>query len=393
MNKRSDKTSDSRFRVGGQISCYLRGTRWWAEFYAQGRQQRVPLKTRSKKEARIRAARLDGQIIAGTFQPAQPDATVAEIIEAYLEKSVTEDLAASTIKRYKPELERLGQFFASEGVTNIRGVTLALVEKYRAVRKPQVAAATLYHESVLCKQLLNYAHDRNHITTHPLKKLKLKRPRQTPAPTYTLDEVDRIIGENDTYADLFELLAFCGLRIGEARWLTWLDIEIDEDGAGGMLHVRAKPGEWKPKDGDDRVVPLHPRVARMLARRPRRHRFVFTAMPSAAYPKGGHQISDRHALVSLKRILKRLDIMDNTIHGFRHFFVSFCANNGVEPFKLMAWVGHSDLSIVLRYYSLGDADSRRAMSGVPFGPSPDGGSAAEAKQVQIKHNSNARKAG
>jgi hypothetical protein len=82
--------------------------------------------------------------------------------------------------------------------------------------------------------------------------------------------------------------------------------------AGGVIHVRAKPGVWKPKDGDDRSIPLHPRVPRMLGRRPRKHRFVFTAKASQAYPAGDHQLSDRHVLTSLKRILKRLELPATT---------------------------------------------------------------------------------
>ena len=134
------------------------------------------------------------------------------------------------------------------------------------------------------------------------------------------------------------------------------------------------------------MIPLHPRVAGMLSRQPRKHRFVFTAKPSSKYPKGDHQISDRRVLTSLKRVLTQLNIMDNTVHGFRHFFVSFCANNGVEPFKLIQWTGHADLTTVLRYYSLTDAESRRAMSTVPF-DGDDAGLGAEVKQVQNKHNS------
>lgn len=190
-------------------------------------------------------------------------------------------------------------------------------------------------------------------------------------------------------ADLFGLTAFTGLRIGEATWLTWKDVHLDHVGSGGRLHVRAKAEEWRPKDGDDRVVPLHPRVARMLIRRPRKHRFVFTAAPGPAYPRGGHQISDRHVLVSLKRILKRLKIADNTVHGFRHFFVSFCANHGVEPFKLVQWTGHSDLATVMKYYSLSDAESRQAMTGVPFDGTTDGAEKkvqAGGQQAQNKHN-------
>lgn len=38
---------------------------------------------------------------------------------------------------------------------------------------------TLYHETVLCKQLINFAFDRGFITSNPQKKLKINRPKQS----------------------------------------------------------------------------------------------------------------------------------------------------------------------------------------------------------------------
>ena len=54
------------------------------------------------------------------------------------------------------------------------------------------------------------------------------------------------------------------------------------------------------------------------------------------------------------------------LHTFRHFFASFCANNGVEMAKLMKWMGHASVEMVMRYYTLGEDESRQAMLAVPF---------------------------
>jgi len=52
---------------------------------------------------------------------------------------------------------------------------------------------------------------------------------------------------------------------------------------------------------------------------------------------------------------------------------------GVEPFQPAAWVGHSDLKRVMRYYRLGADASRAAMERAPFGdtPAPEAFSVAE----------------
>jgi integrase len=392
MRERNKTSPSDRFKPGERVTCFRRGEWWWCEYYLNRKQKRQPLKTTSKKEARRRAIRLEASLLDGSYRQAPPNKTVAEVIELHERHLKTEDRAPGTIKRYIPESARWRTFLEDNGVTRINDVGIAIVEKYRAQRKAEVAPTTLYHETILIKQVVNFAFERGFLDSNPLKKLKLKRPRPAPQPTFTLDQVNRIIAAGGIFADVFEFAAFTGARVGEIRWLTWDDVELDVDGKGGFIHVRAKPGEWKPKDGDDRKTPLHPRVAAILVRRPRDHRFVFTARPSKRYRHGGHQISDRHVLASLKRVLKRLGIARGTVHAFRRFFISFCANNGVEPFQLMRWVGHSDISMVLRYYNLGDDESLRAMAGVPFcgpGDAPE----TDPKQGQNKDNRNVRKAG
>jgi hypothetical protein len=55
---------------------------------------------------------------------------------------------------------------------------------------------------------------------NPLKLLKIKWPRPTEQHCFTLEQVEAIVCEGGAYADLYELAASTGLRIGEIRWLT-----------------------------------------------------------------------------------------------------------------------------------------------------------------------------
>ncbi|MHC4091664.1 MAG: tyrosine-type recombinase/integrase [Planctomycetota bacterium] len=391
-NNRRNEQPD-RFRVGDRAICYRRGRWWWMECYLGRRQRRQALETTSKKEARRRATLIEASMLNGSYRQAPPAKTVAEVVRLHGENLATGDRASGTVKRYTPVYQRWLSHLEKLGIKLITEVDLQAVEDYRSARRRQVAPATLHFESVLLLQLMNFAFDREFLVVNPLRKLKLKRPRTAKQPTFTLQEVERIIAAAGRYAAVYEVLAFAGLRVGEVRWLTWDDVELDEDGQGGFLYVRAKPGEWRPKDGDDRRVPVHPRVGKLLGSLPRRHRFVFTAAPSKRYPGGDHQVSDRHALAKLKQVIEQLGIPAGNLHAFRRFFISFAANNGVEPFKVMEWVGHSDIGTVLRYYSLGEDESRRAMAAVPFGDADETCANAGRKQAQIEHNSDAQRAG
>src|SRR5207253_1822116 len=135
----------------------------------------------------------------------------------------------------------------------------------------------------------------------------------------------------------------------------WEDVDFDR----GVVYVRAKEG-WRPKTGDERAVPMTPRVRAMLQALPRPHRWVFTAAPSKRYPKGGHQVSARHLLVSLKRVLKKLGLRGH-LHTFRHAFISFALTQGIAEAIVREWVGHVDSEILKLYTHVHDSVSQAAM--------------------------------
>jgi integrase len=113
---------------------------------------------------------------------------------------------------------------------------------------------------------------------------------------------------------------------------------------------------------------MHERVRRLLETLPRDGRWVLTGRSCAQYPEGGQQISERRALRALKIAAGKAGVPEEKrkLHTFRHFFASFCANNGVEMAKLMKWLGHSNTEMLMRYYTLGEDESRAAMASVPF---------------------------
>ena len=131
--------------------------------------------------------------------------------------------------------------------------------------------------------------------------------------------------------------------LGEAQWLAWSDVDFKAN----VVHVRAKDG-WKPKTGDERAVPMSPKLIMRLRRLPRRGKWVLTAKATKKYPQEGRQISERRALTALKRVLSQLGI-DGKLHSFRHSFISRCLTKGIEEAVLRSWVGHVDPSIMRVY--------------------------------------------
>ena len=50
-----------------------------------------------------------------------------------------------------------------------------------------------------------------------------------------------------------------------------------------------------------------------------------------------------------------------TLHNFRRYSISQCADCGIDMACVMEWVGHDEMKMVLHYYRLRDEHAKNAM--------------------------------
>lgn len=86
-----------------------------------------------------------------------------------------------------------------------------------------------------------------------------------------------------------------------------------------------------------------------------------TAAPSATYPRGDHQVSERRLLGVLKRRLNGLGLPGH-LHTFRHVFVSRALTAGVPEAIVREWVGHVDRDVLKPYTHIASSASQAAMA-------------------------------
>ncbi|MEK6262345.1 MAG: site-specific integrase [Planctomycetota bacterium] len=93
----------------------------------------------------------------------------------------------------------------------------------------------------------------------------------------------------------------------------------------------------------------------------RHGRWVFVAAPTARHPEAGRQISERHALLVLKHVLKRLKL-NGHLHTFRHTYISQALSAGVPEAIVRGWVGHVDPEVIRLYTHISDEVSKSYVS-------------------------------
>ncbi|MEX0702933.1 MAG: site-specific integrase [Planctomycetales bacterium] len=343
--------------IGEIVSIFRRGAKWYANFQLGGKQRRKSLKTASKKEARRRALLLEAEILEGRYQHLAQPPTIRKVIDAYLKYARTEGRTKRTVEKYEHVFELARSVAEELGKTNILQIDQQFIDEYRhrrvaAGRRPK----TVYNETMLIRQLVNFALTRKMIGTDPLAGIKLKEPKPRPQPCWSPEEVAQILATaKEPQRSAFVILAETGMRIGELQWLTWGDVDFERN----LLHVREKDG-WKPKTGDQRAVPMSPALRTALERLPRRGPWVVTAAASAKYADGDGQISERRLLRSLKRVLTKLGLKGH-LHTFRHSFISRALLAGIPEAVVREWVGHVDRDILKLYTHVANRDSQSAM--------------------------------
>ena len=368
MTDRNPERNGQRYeQVGEIVSIFNRSNIWWANWQQNGRQTRKSLRTKSKKEARLRAARLEVEILNGRDPRKLKAAAISDVIDAYCQNLETERRRPKTMTRYRGILDRLRENAAERNIQLIDQINIKFLDDYRharvtAGRSPK----TVYNETVVIRQLVNFARSRGMLAGDPLNGLKIREPKPTTQPCFSRAEVEQIIeSSNEPQRSVFTILADTGARIGEIEWLEWSDVDFQRN----VLHIRAKDG-WIPKTGNQRAIPMTDRVRRLLRSRRREHRWVFTAAPSRTYPNGDHQISERRLLRSLKRLLKKLNIKGH-LHTFRHAFISHALSTGVPEAVVRSIVGHVDEKIIRLYTHIADQRCQQAIRSIeqqPDGP-------------------------
>lgn len=138
--------------------------------------------------------------------------------------------------------------------------------------------------------------------------------------------------KNFEAAEFVELLAFSGMRVGEAAEILWKDVDFEK----GKFTVTG--GEKLTKNSEIRKVPLFPAL-RDLFQRIQKDRL--RAKPEDRIMR----ILQCH--MAIGNACKKLGFPHFNHHAFRHFFASHACEAGVDFKTISNWLGHSDGGILV----------------------------------------------
>lgn len=322
------------------MGIYKRGNVYWIDFYDQPR-NRVQESSHSsnRRDAENLLALRKSEILRGVYkQPVKM--TFGEFGERYMVHAKTNK---RSWLRDQQMLGHLYDYFSKE--RQLADVTPLAIEGYKVHRRAKVSGSTVNRELALLKRMFNLAINWDlFLNANPVRKVKFFREFNTGLRVVSPEEEQKLLQNASPYLqDLIRFDLNTGLRTGELFSLPWSTVDLKK----GILVVFA------PKTQRIREVPINSETRKVLEawQLAKKNEFVFYN------PETGKPFVDLKAGFALA--CKRAGISGVTWHTLRHTFASRLVGSGVDIVTVKELLGHSSISITMRYAHT-NFDSKRA---------------------------------
>lgn len=339
----SEKVAVCRFCQSG-LKLNERNTIYYIDYYVNNRRKRESVGPYRKVAERALAKRLT-QVIENRFFDKKEDKRIlfSDAAEAYLEKHLRINCSKGWHRKERVNIERLVRFF---GARTLQEISPLLIEQFKAERLMEVAPATVNKGLACLKALFNKAIDWGLFDgLNPASKVKFLKVDNKRTRYLEKDEIARLIESCGLHLRPIVVIAInTGMRKSEIFGLRWEDINFNEQ----MIQL------LKTKNNKIRNIPMNTVVLGTLK--------ALKETSKSPYVFPSHKRGPiTYAKTAFASALKRAGIENFRFHDLRHTFASQLVMAGVDLNTVRELLGHSDLTMTLRYAHLSCDHKRQAV--------------------------------
>jgi len=319
---------------------------YYALVKRSGKQIRKSLKTQDRKLAERRLAEFRGKIDRIDPTSGSRQIRFDELSSQWLQLHNAR-LKPSSADRNGRCVKQLLRFFGGARVADIRKVDC---QAWEIKRGKNLKSSTYNKELEVLRGILEYGVERGITLDNPAQGMKRRKVQAKRIIIPTHEEFEKLLlgikaldGRAMEAINLVQLLAYSGMRLGEAIRIEWNEVDFQND------RFIVSGGDVGTKNHEVRVVPLFPKLKEFLLE-----------LQEAQSGEGRVRIirieSAKKAIITA---CKEQKLPHFTHHCLRHYFVSNAIEKGIDFKTIAAWVGHKDggLLVAKTYGHLRDAHS------------------------------------
>ncbi len=220
-------------------------------------------------------------------------------------------------------------------------VSPRVLEDFKVYRlKLKKSPATVKKDLEILNYFYNWSIRMDYTTANPLSKVVKPTPYKKAPRVFTLAELKQIFKRAGDKLDFYEVLYRSGFRLEEACHIQVKDINLDSKPPVICYHnIKAKRDEWHQINA--RLIPIY--TKRTEGKKP--NDYIF---PDELSTRGTKHNQLRR---EFKRLLRRLKLLDGTLHDFKSTFVTHLFESGKirDPRIIQRLAHHKDLETTLGY--------------------------------------------
>lgn len=242
------------------------------------------------------------------------------------------------------------------GKLQVHDITAEAVQAFVSRIRQQVSDKTVWNVVTTLRAMWRTCMDWGYTSERIFDHVQLRRPQETDARFFTVDEVRRILAASEEpYHSFYLLAAETGMRAGELCALSFSDIDFLTN------TVTARRSVWHGNFTDtktrrQRRFAISPGLAAKIQSL-RRDGFDLVFHTRNGTPWISDDLVKRH----LQPLLAKLGIPPGGMHAFRHFNGSIMLSLGAPAQTARDRLGHSSLTVTSRY-SHGVTEDDRAIA-------------------------------
>jgi len=317
--------------------------KWFIDYYFRGKRIRECAGTNKRMADQALSIR-KAEILQGKFniEKLKPSPRFGQFAEDFLEWSQANK---RSFVRDQSLVKNLRGAFSGKLLSEI---TPWLIEKYKKDRQAAtvhgraIRPATINREVACLKRMFSKAIEWGQTAENPGAKVKLLREDNRMERILTPEEQQRLLAVCTDHSRPFVVTALhTGMRLGEILNLKWEHVDLSR----GYLAVEYT------KNGKSRKIPMNPTLTATLKAVTKGGPFVF----GGEKPYGAIK-------TSFKAALRRAGISACRFHDLRHTFASSLVAAGVDLVTVKELLGHSEISMTMRYSHPTPENKRRAVN-------------------------------
>ena len=295
----------------------------------------------NKRDAERVERRILDQLEAGTWGKRKEIPTVKEFEDEFIRNyAEARGNKPSEIKSKRTHF-RL-HLIPAFGKKRLNEFTVRDIDRFKRDKQEKYHPATINNILGTLRKMLNIAYEWE-IINRVVKIEKMKEPQ----PTFKFleyKEADQLLAaaEPEWFAMIMVALK-CGLRPGEMHGLRWDDIDFDRRIIEVQRSIDRDGNIGTTKTNRSRVIPLCDDVfAALMNHRHKRAIWVFC-------DEQGAPLRDNKAKAPLKRAVKKAGLRPISWYTLRHTFASHLSDQGVPLATVQELMGHSTITMTMRY--------------------------------------------